>query len=876
MAVATMLPGLTHAEEAKRQRPRGVQLFYRMVGSQSNAPILPKTESVWTQDRDFRTGNTGMADEGFTEYPFCHGVMDFTFAEHGAIYPRLISGAQADESIVNNADMVIDHVYEPDGCVWGLQAQEFVQTYTATQTELVSIVLMVASEPGKFRAALIEGGPGGRQIGPAKAFYSGSSMEYGIARWSAGQAPTVPGRTYGIRMWREDGKSWTPFLHSRGNAYDGGLVYTDGKPHPESDLALWITEQPDDFVRALPDNADEDGWAYNAEAGSFIARTPNIQLITVSASPFKIYCGAMACYVYDDDGKLVAGPKAAVVCGPVGGAHTTHFMWDKDEFPTEIGARYHVKAHMYKHVEHGDLEKELEAEGEVTFAKRDYRIWAYGSTEPGATSAIYNLKTDLSVEGTLKISFSQTIPAPTTIILKGDGLEGAGPKTMKIELEPGVTEVATTKPWQGHTYTMSMTTTGPTGRIWRTPLYRIRLPRAEDNIQPIEQPVYPKCFVTIAPPVIASGAPAGPIRYEKLVELTNGGFEDGLKGWMAKPDGIIDAPNVGWTAESEAKELGADTKWGDRMAGITHAAVEDRQQVFQKSFLTQTIATTPGHTYLLTGMIYTDAQGGPRGDTRVRLTADPAGGNELEGNNCSQWYWTDADWLRVTHQFVAEADQATVGFSFFRWRDIDAAMAYVDEVHVYDLGAAPAAVDDPAAFQKGAKPKFALTEPATDADDKVEAFVQAPPGHVITGIGARAHRDNITTMWIQVRPLMPDGSLGEPEEIRDGWEPDNHLEAQVILPDGYVATGFGAGIAPEWDVKRFGVFARPLNKDGTLGEEKLFQGGIDTKSGFEKNVKLDGNRVLTGAGLNCNFNDVNGIKGTSAKLTKTAEAQFKK
>jgi hypothetical protein len=95
----------------------------------------------------------------------------------------------------------------------------------------------------------------------------------------------------------------------------------------------------------------------------------------------------------------------------------------------------------------------------------------------------------------------------------------------------------------------------------------------------------------------------------------------------------------------------------------------------------------------------------------------------------------------------------------------------------------------------------------------------------------------------------------------------------VELPPGYVATGFGAGIAPEWDVKRLGVWARPLSKDGTLGEEKLFPGGIDLKSDFEKTVRLEVGRVLTSAGLNCMLNDVNSIKATSARITKTAQAQ---
>ena len=118
-----------------------------------------------------------------------------------------------------------------------------------------------------------------------------------------------------------------------------------------------------------------------------------------------------------------------------------------------------------------------------------------------------------------------------------------------------------------------------------------------------------------------------------------------------------------------------------------------------------------------------------------------------------------------------------------------------------------------------------------------------------------------------------DGSLGRPEEIRGGWEPCSHLEACVELPPGYVATGFGAGIAPEWDVKRLRVWGRPLAKDGSLGEEKEFRGGLDLEGGVERQIRCEAGRVLTSAGLNCSFNDVNGIRGTSARPVQSATAQ---
>lgn len=873
--VCLVAPGTLVGQKAEGEgKPRGRQLFYRMVGSRNNAPILPKTRSVWTQDKRVEIGNTGMADEGYTEFPFCYGLMDFTFVEHGPIYPRIISGAQADESRINSADLVIDHVYQPDGCVWGWSAREFVQTFTATSTELVSMTLMVASEPGIFRAALVEGGPGGRQIGPTKTFVSGHSMEWGIARWITGQAPMVPGRTYGIRLWREDGKAWMPYLHSIGNAYDGGVLYVDGLPRPESDLAVWIVEEPADLKRSPVENTDEEGWVYDTDRIWFTPRTPNVRMVSLIVSPILMNpptehnCCDLVIRVRSADGKIVAGPKRGLSCGPENGPHAAPFLFAADEFPVAVGERYQIEVYAVAH------KAPLPKDDHVVIIRGDMHTTVYGEPQPGALPAIFNLTAATPQDSKLKLTWSQNFPTQTRIEIRGPGMKGAGPDLQHVDVEKGRTE-AMIPVWSGHDYEFRLTATGPTGLVWRTPLYRIRMPRANEIEAVLSSPEpYPPCFVNLAPSRVAAGTDPEPLRYRRAVELVNPEFEEGLIGWQVSPPNALDSPDVGVQSRSELKQLGIGTRWGSRMAGFTHMAGEKREQVFAKSTLAQKIATTPGHAYALAAMAFTAVKNGPRGDTRVRLFVDPDGGDNFDGPNSSQWYWTDGKWIRFEHRWIATAEQATIGFGFFRWRDLDAASAYVDHVHVYDLGPAPAAADAPP-VRTAERLSLVLIDHKIEADDRVEGFIQAPPGYVITGLGARAHYDNITTMWMKIQPLMPDGSLGEPEELRTGWERDAGLEAQIELPAGYVATGFGAGIAPEWDVKRMGVWARPLNKDGTLGEEKLFRGGVDLQSGFEKQVQLPAGRVLTAAGLNCMLNDVNGIKAASAALIRTAEARAK-
>jgi hypothetical protein len=154
------------------------------------------------------------------------------------------------------------------------------------------------------------------------------------------------------------------------------------------------------------------------------------------------------------------------------------------------------------------------------------------------------------------------------------------------------------------------------------------------------------------------------------------------------------------------------------------------------------------------------------------------------------------------------------------------------------------------------------------ASERSEVRFRCPRGSVVTGIGARAHYDNFTTFWVVHRPLRRDGTLGPPQEAHVGSEPDHVCEALVRLPDPYVACGFGARGAPEWDITTLWVWARPLEPGGTLGPVKIFKDGFQPEhEGLERKA-LDERpgRVLTGCGLRFASNDVAGIWAVSGEL----------
>lgn len=836
VALAVALPCV--ASRAGEGRRRGARLFFRVLGAETNAPVLPKARSAWTQDRRVRTGSTGSSDHGFTEYPFCYGRMDFTFIEHGPIYPRLVSGVQADEGRVNTADLVAGHVYEPDACVWGLAGKELVQTFTASQRELVSLTLMVASKRGTFEATLLDGGPGGKPIGPSRPFTSGHSMAWGIARWKAGDAPLVPGRVYGIRIRRSDGEPWTPYLHATGSAYAGGMLTVDGVAHPESDLGAWIVEEPPDLRRALLPDADADGWVRRKAGIAFVPRTPNVRLISLTLSPVtrderRGGNVDLVARVWSADGRLIGGPKRCIAGGPADGPRTAHFLFATDELKVTPGQRYRVDAFPWPH-------KDEKLPSKIERVSRDIQARVYGEPEPGKLPTIANLTATIELKSKLRLRWAEPFPCPTRIEIAGLGVNSG----KRVDVPPGQTEIRIPSFWEGHTYELRLTSAGPTGLAWRTPVYQIRFPRA-DGITAIRQPEYPEAFVTIAPARRSAAPDYGPIRYLRQIEVANPSFEEGLTGWQAAGEDPI-------ATSGSLKGIGI--KRGKAMAGWSLAGGPKREQVFRVSTLSQRIPTTPGHVYIVSAWAHTSVAGGPRGDTRVRLLADPKGGTDLDGPNASQWYWTDGRWMRFQHRWTARGDRATIGLGLFRWRDLDRASAFVDHVTVFDLGPKPPPERRPFADSK------------VEADDKVEAHLAAPPGYVITGLGARAHYDNVTTLWLRVQPLLPDGTLGPPEELRGGWEPEARLEARIGLPPGMAVTGFGARAAPEWDVKSLVVWGRPLRKDGTLGDEQEFRGGKEPQKGPEKAVRLQPGRLLTAAGLNCMHNDINAIRATSATL----------
>lgn len=167
---------------------------------------------------------------------------------------------------------------------------------------------------------------------------------------------------------------------------------------------------------------------------------------------------------------------------------------------------------------------------------------------------------------------------------------------------------------------------------------------------------------------------------------------------------------------------------------------------------------------------------------------------------------------------------------------------------------------------------FVLFDDRIDAQQKTEIRYDVPNGCVVTGLGFRAAYDNITTMHCRYHRLVDNGKLADPKEIHLGSEPEHACEAKVILPDGWVAVGFGAAGEPEWDVTLLRIWARRLNADGTLGEMKTYSDGFKPERGCEREiVPAEPDRVMVGAGLRFHHNDIMGIYSRSKRILNLDE-----
>lgn len=146
---------------------------------------------------------------------------------------------------------------------------------------------------------------------------------------------------------------------------------------------------------------------------------------------------------------------------------------------------------------------------------------------------------------------------------------------------------------------------------------------------------------------------------------------------------------------------------------------------------------------------------------------------------------------------------------------------------------------------------------------------QAPYNHVITGWGGSmtSHR-TISTLKLQVRPILSDGGLGDKSYVNCGIYPDNNTQKFVELPDGYVLTGFAAHSRSKKfvGVTAYGKRYDPLSMSLVGNTSVQYNGTDGAEIDFNLNTK---NTIVTGIGLRAYKSNFRGFHAYLADIKQT-------
>ncbi|KAA1242345.1 hypothetical protein [Aquimarina sp. RZ0] len=102
-----------------------------------------------------------------------------------------------------------------------------------------------------------------------------------------------------------------------------------------------------------------------------------------------------------------------------------------------------------------------------------------------------------------------------------------------------------------------------------------------------------------------------------------------------------------------------------------------------------------------------------------------------------------------------------------------------------------------------------------DPNHALEVDGKLPKGYVLTGVGARAKKEEITTLVLEGRYVNPDGTMGPRKQFKFGSSPNNGLEVWYAVPHQHIITGIGARLS-DGNITTMVLRHRKLKSNGRL------------------------------------------------------------
>lgn len=632
------------------------------------------------------SGGTGMG-RGVTELRVGGGDVTFAHQDTMGIWPpiayhcptRLPGGPEV------ALDLTFGWIYVADGLCWAPGCKTYAQGFVAEGPEVVSVRCYVASSPKPIAVTLHENGPEGPQIGRTKRFEAGTA-NWGQVFWQPGEAPTIAGKSYTIVLRSEDGTEWNPFVHSKGNCYDGGHAWFDGVPQPDTDLCLLITNPNDGYTRHLPvpnDADDGEQWSDLWNGQRFIARGRNLIFASI-----EVDCGGPD--ERQDEVYLVIrrdGPQGEQIGQRMSLAHMpgqTRSVKERgvpfgpDSVPLQIGQVY------WAMLEYGD--------GQMPYRWK-VRMRAYGEEATGAHPTIASVWTGRIFPTSIEITWRKGNRSKARIEYgKPSGLVLGTAEEMN---EEGWAVIGGLEPDTVHQF--RIIATSPHGYRHYSPWYLVRT-RAEDGtlnrVEPMQSfGVFDPYFLPVADAPLGP-PPKRPIRSAgRPMTLQNGGFESGTDGWLLSAN-----------LETKTFEISRDIPphEGTQMFGWLRI-LPDRPDpdFYSKDQVTQKMRVTPGKWYELSAWAITAEPNwtkeqyvaetwgfpffGSRCRNRIALIVDPQGTEDFKGSNSTQWYSTEGEWMLLTKCFQAQSETVTIGAAFYQRGQRAWDAAFIDDFTLTEL-----------------------------------------------------------------------------------------------------------------------------------------------------------------------------------------------
>jgi len=612
------------------------------------------------------------------------------------VHDNTVPFVQVDDGHVSRVDFASQLAIENEFEVWMSGRVSYAQSFVATGTAVLKLLVWRANGQGRLAISLFEESLEGKRI--AGPWITEKDMSWVCTTYlPADEFKTTPGKRYVLEMTDVNKKPWAIGMPRVGDVQADGFAYYDGVPHPESDLGITVVQQrPGPTVIARADwdlhfIAEGPGSGYCRVAGqTFVANTRNVLRAYTNCG----WSGAPQAheFIYSiredgPDGKQV-GPSCRLMMRANWG---NAGIWRPTDVELTPGKTYYLE---YRRSDNKPffsyLSKNLYdkgrayRDGEQLPERFDQWCEIIGETEPGAIAFPYD------------ISAGEITPTSTVIRWRtgivGDSLvtywqEGAPEKQIGSRSDrttDHAVRLTDLEPATVYRYWVSSDTHKTNSHRFAS-IARSFLTSSDGKdtptyVAPREVPPVPMCDTCIA--------------------VENPSFEDGLAGWQRisrlgrpkNPETFVAAPEpfgrVGPGVDGYSPHSG-DNAYGWSCFASSDSEWREPREDWKQEIVCQDIAVEPGREYVLGVWLLTGDRGRGWGRScRIRLAVDEEGHGRLEDfdtieqANITQWFATLDRWQEVKLRFKAKASQVSIGVNFLHWWALEASHLYVDDISV--------------------------------------------------------------------------------------------------------------------------------------------------------------------------------------------------